>query len=61
VGLCCISQELVNWRQRRLIDVFSVFTRKSSRWARPNRVLRNSDFMTEAALIARRAALYSAR
>jgi SAM-dependent methyltransferase len=60
-GLCCISQELVNWRQRRLIDVFSVFTRKSSRWARPNRVLRNADFMIETALIAKRAPLYSAR
>jgi SAM-dependent methyltransferase len=60
-GLCCISQELVNWRQRRLIDAFSVFTRKSSRWARPNRVLRNPDFMTEAAIISRQAQLYSAR
>lgn len=60
-GLCCISQELVNWRQRRLIDCFSVFTRTTSRWARPTRVLRNADFMTEAALVARRALLYSAR
>ena len=60
-GLCCISQELVNWRQRRLIDAFSVFTRTTSRWARPNRVLRNPGFMTEAALIAQRAPLYSGR
>jgi SAM-dependent methyltransferase len=59
-GLCCIAQELVNWRQRRLIDAFSVFTRKASRWARPNRVVRNGDFMVEADLIAKRAALYGA-
>ena len=61
VGLCCISQELVNWRQRLLIDAFTVFTRKESRWARPNRVLRNPAFMQEADLIALRAPLYNFR
>ena len=39
-GLRCISQEIVSWTTRRLIDCFSVFTRPSSRWARPNRVAR---------------------
>ena len=39
-GLQCISQEIVNWTTRRLIDCFSVVTRPTSRWARPNRVLR---------------------
>lgn len=57
-GLCCRSQELVNWRQRLLIDAFSVFCHKGSRWARPNRVFRNPSFMREAELIAGRAPFY---
>ena len=47
-GLRCISQELVNWLGRPLIDCLSVFTRRESAWAGPNRVLRNPDFMREA-------------
>ncbi|MEO8335551.1 MAG: class I SAM-dependent methyltransferase [bacterium] len=58
VGLCCRSQELVNWRQRMLIDAFTVFCRKGSKWARPNRVLRNPSFMIEAGLCAQGAPLY---
>jgi hypothetical protein len=46
-GLACISQELVNWGSRRLIDCFSVVTRQSSRWARPKRVWRNRRFHDE--------------
>lgn len=58
-GLQCIGQEVVNWSTRRLIDCLSTFTRPSSRWARPNRVLVNRRFTAEAAAIRRRAALYS--
>lgn len=58
-GLQCIGQEVVNWTTRRLIDCLSTFTRPSSRWARPNRLLVNRRFMAEAAAIKRRAPLYS--
>jgi ubiquinone/menaquinone biosynthesis C-methylase UbiE len=57
-GLCCISQEMVNWRQRLLIDVFSVFTHKNSKWVRPNRVIKNYSFMEEAKRIQRLSSLY---
>lgn len=58
-GLQCISQEIVNWTTRRLIDCFSVVTRPSSRWARPNRVLVNRAFVAEARAVKRRARMYS--
>lgn len=58
-GLQCISQEVIPWSTRRLIDCLSVVTGPSSRWARPNRVLVNRRFMAEAAAIKRRAPLYS--
>ena len=58
-GLQCISQEVVNWTTRRLIDCFSIFTRPASHWARPNRILVNSGFVSEARAIKRRAQLYS--
>jgi SAM-dependent methyltransferase len=59
VGLQCISQELVNWKSRRMIDAFSTFTPTGSRWARPNRVYRNPAFMRTAAQDAAVSALYS--
>ena len=58
-GLRCIGQEIVNWTTRRLIDCLSTFTRPSSRWERPNRVLVNRHFVAEATAIKRRAPLYS--
>ncbi len=58
-GLLCISQEIVNWTTRRLIDCLSTFTRPSSRWARPNRVIENPGFVAEARAVKRRAGLYS--
>lgn len=61
VGLQCIGQEIVNWRSRSLIDCLSLFTPAGSDWARENRVVRNSDFMMEARLAKRIAALYSTR
>jgi SAM-dependent methyltransferase len=60
-GLQCISQELINWDTRRVIDCLSIFTTRSSFWARPNRILVNPGFMAEAKAIKRRAPLYSSQ
>jgi SAM-dependent methyltransferase len=50
-GLHCVSQELINWRGRRLIDCFSLFTRSDPAKEKPTRIIRNPNFMREAALI----------
>ncbi|MGE5208241.1 MAG: class I SAM-dependent methyltransferase [Alphaproteobacteria bacterium] len=50
-GLHCISQELVNWRGRRLIDCLSLFVRSDSAPRNSTKIIRNSDFMREAARI----------
>jgi ubiquinone/menaquinone biosynthesis C-methylase UbiE len=49
-GMQAISQEKINWHNNRhfLIDCFTVFTQKSSKWARPSRALVNGKFMQEA-------------
>ena len=48
--LACIGQELLNWEGSPLmLDAFSLFTPRSSIWARPNQVFRNRRFMREAA------------
>ncbi len=60
-GLKCVSQELVNWRGRRLIDCFSLIARVESKWPEAGRPLRNRDFMLEAQLIQRVAAHYPKR
>lgn len=52
-GLHCLSQELVNWRGRRLIDCFSLFTRNGPKEQNTTQILRNPNFMREAALIRR--------
>jgi hypothetical protein len=57
-GLKVVSQELVNWRGRRLIDCFSIVARKGSKWKERARPLRNRDFMLEAQLIRRIAEHY---
>jgi SAM-dependent methyltransferase len=58
-GLCCIGQELVNWRtDEALNDCLSMLTRPGSRFARDNRVLENPGFMEEAGRIAGLAAFY---
>ena len=52
--LQCLNQELINWGQHdesRLIDCFSVFTPKTSMWARPNNVIVNGKFWEEAKYI----------
>jgi len=50
-GLHCLSQEIVNWRGRRLIDCFSIFTRSTAPEPGPTRIIRNRNFMREAAKI----------
>jgi hypothetical protein len=57
-GLKCLSQELVNWRGRRLIDCFSTIARKDSKRPAAARPFHNPDFMLEAQLIRRRAQHY---
>ncbi len=51
--LHCISQELVNWRGRRLIDCLSLFVRSDSVQQQPTKIIRNPNFMREAARIRR--------
>ena len=50
-GLGCLSQELVNWRSRRLIDCFSILARSDRSQQSATRVVRNGNFMREAAEI----------
>jgi SAM-dependent methyltransferase len=57
-GLQVIGQEIINWESRRTIDCISMLTRKNSKWARENRVIRNDRFMEEAAYSAWLAKLY---
>jgi ubiquinone/menaquinone biosynthesis C-methylase UbiE len=52
-GLRCIRQELVNWRGRRLIDCFSLFERSEASEPKPTELIRNPNFMREAARIRR--------
>ena len=53
-GLHCITQELVNWRGRRLIDCLSLFERSDSAPQNATKIVRNPNFMREAARIRRR-------
>jgi len=50
-GLHCVSQELINWRGRRLIDCLSWFVRSDSTLQNPTKIIRNPHFMREAARI----------
>jgi SAM-dependent methyltransferase len=52
-GLQCLSRELVNWRGRRLIDCLSLFVRSDSAPENPTKIIRNPNFMREAARIRR--------
>lgn len=58
-GLQCVGQELINWGGRFLIDSFSIFTRKNSRWDRPNQVVANRNFTREATNLRRIAPIYT--
>jgi SAM-dependent methyltransferase len=57
-GLKCLSQELLNWRGRRLIDCFSTIARRDSKWQPASAPFRNPNFMLEARLIRRRSQSY---
>lgn len=57
-GLQCISQEIVNWNGRRLIDCLSIFTPMGSKWTRPYKALKNPDFMGEARYVRKLSELY---
>src|SRR6266478_6247251 len=50
-GLHCLSQELVTWRGRRLIDCFTLFVRSDAAQQKSTKIIRNPNFMREAALI----------
>jgi hypothetical protein len=52
-GLRCLSQELVNWRGQRLIDCLSLFVRTDSASENSTKIIRNRNFMHEAAQIRR--------
>jgi len=56
-NLNCVSQELVNWRGRRLIDCFSMIMRSESSKSTPTRVVRNRNFMREATQIRARSGI----
>ncbi len=58
-GLNCISQELINWRGRRLIDCLSLFERGGSTENNSTKIVRNPRFMREAARICRQWLLHS--
>ena len=60
-GMCCISQECINWGSTKLIDCISIITPKGSIWERPNRVLQNGSFMKEARNSKKIAELYGAK
>ncbi|NBP51413.1 MAG: class I SAM-dependent methyltransferase [Actinobacteria bacterium] len=48
-GLACIGQETISWSSGAMMtDALSLFTRKGSRWDRPNRRLANPGFVDEA-------------
>lgn len=58
-GLKCITQELINWNNKRiLIDCISVITRNDSDLSRNNIVFKNNNFMREAQNIVRLSELY---
>jgi len=50
-GLHCVSQELINWRGRRLIDCLSIIEKSENSRDTATRVVRNPNFMREAAQI----------
>ena len=61
-GLCCVAQELVNWKtDDALNDCLSTLTCRGSRFERENRVSEHDGFMAEAAHLAELAAFYGPR
>jgi ubiquinone/menaquinone biosynthesis C-methylase UbiE len=58
-GLRCVSQEMINWRSRWLLDCHSLVMRADSPSVQHCRVLKNYHFMDEARSVSRIAAIYS--
>jgi SAM-dependent methyltransferase len=58
-GLTCLSQELVNWETRRLIDCFTVVTQRGSKFDRPYVRITNYQLMREAAVARLHASIYA--
>ena len=58
-GLCCLTQETINWvGSKSTVGAICVISRTGSRWERDMRTLANSEYMRNAALVARLAKLY---
>jgi SAM-dependent methyltransferase len=57
-GLRCLSQEIVNWGTRRMIDCLSLFTPVNSKWARDGIVADNPNFMKEARHVSKLSRIY---
>jgi len=59
-GMNCISQEMIPWDTKSiLIDCFTTMKKNNSSGARTNRVLRNKNFMREAANLSQLSKLYN--
>jgi ubiquinone/menaquinone biosynthesis C-methylase UbiE len=56
--LVCVGQEIIDWGPH-TIDCLSLVTRPDSRWDRPNVVVENRDFMSEAVSAGRVAGVYT--
>jgi hypothetical protein len=57
-GLVCVGQEIIDWGPR-TIDCLSLVARPGSRWDRPNVVMKNPDFMSEAFSAGKVAGVYA--
>jgi hypothetical protein len=58
-GMRCVGQELVNWAGGVILqDAISIVTRPGSRWDRPNNLVRNWMFRSEARSIRRSSSVY---
>jgi hypothetical protein len=60
-NLVCVGQEIVDWGHigRKMIDCLSLVARPGSHWDRPNVVVNNPDFMSEAFSARRVAEMYT--
>jgi SAM-dependent methyltransferase len=56
--LCCVSQEMINFGGKEMIDAITVVAKPGSRWAVGTQTLANADFNTELGIAARLARLY---
>jgi len=45
VGLCCITQEIINWTSSYKTDALSTIVHKGCKWERENRIIDNPEFL----------------